>query len=49
MQNLFDCCSMGQDCCNRAEGLNLTLLTEKAGEFLYWNSLIEKDPDVGKD
>ena len=40
---------MGQDCCHRAEGLNLTLLTEKAGEFLYWNGLLEKDPDVGKD
>ena len=35
MQNLFDRCGMGQDCCNMAEGLNLTLLTEKAGGFLY--------------
>ena len=40
---------MGQDCCNMAEGLNLTLLTEKAGGFLYWNGLIGKVPDLGKD
>lgn len=39
---------MGQDCCNMAEGLNLTLLTEKAGGFLYWNGLIGKVPDLGK-
>ena len=48
MQNLFDHCGVGQDCCNMAEGLNLTLLTEKAGGFLYCNSLIGKTLILGK-